>query len=150
MIQFIRTNSQNKDFITLVKKLDAGLAITDGDEHAFYDQFNKIDTIKHVIIGLENNEAVGCGAIKEYDNKTMEIKRMYVDPDFRGNGIASKILKALEQWALELGCKKCILETGTRQVEAIALYTRNNYARMNNYGQYAGVENSLCFEKVLQ
>ena len=150
MIQFIRTNSQNKDFITLVKKLDAGLAITDGDEHAFYDQFNKIDTIKHVIIGLENNEAVGCGAIKEYDNKTMEIKRMYVDPDFRGNGIASKILKELELWALELGCKKCILETGTRQVEAIALYTRNNYARMSNYGQYAGVENSLCFEKVLQ
>ena len=101
-------------------------------------------------IGFENNEAVGCGAIKEYDNKTMEIKRMYVDPDFRGNGIASKILKELELWALELGCKKCILETGTRQIEAIALYTRNNYARMSNYGQYAGVENSLCFEKVLQ
>tara|TARA_B100000949_G_scaffold185442_1_gene167439 strand:+ start:314 stop:769 length:456 start_codon:yes stop_codon:yes gene_type:complete len=150
MIQLIRTNSQNQDFIALVTKLDAGLAITDGDEHAFYDQFNKIDAIKYVIVAYQDKIAVGCGAIKEYEAQTMEVKRMYVDPNFRGNGIASTILNELEKWSREMSYNKCILETGKRQVEAIALYRKNDYLKIANYGQYTGVLNSLCFEKNLK
>ncbi|GAC1444070.1 MAG: hypothetical protein NVSMB63_13210 [Sediminibacterium sp.] len=147
MIQIIRTNSENRDFTALVRDLDLYLTETDGDEHPFYDQFNKIDLIKFVLVAYENEKPLGCGALKEYDSTTMEIKRMYVTPESRGKGIASKLLLALENWAAELSFAKCILETGKRQTEAIQLYTKNGYNLIPNYGQYAGVENSLCFEK---
>lgn len=150
MIKIVRTNAENEDFINLAKKLDADLAVTDGDEHAFYDQFNKLDAIKYVLLVFENETAMGCGAIKEFDAQTMEIKRMYVAPDYRGKGIASELLIALEKWAAELGFEKCILETGTRQSSAIRLYQKSGYNQIPNYGQYAHAENSLCFEKKLK
>lgn len=148
MYSIIKTNSENKAFQQLVIELDKELAIRDGDEHAFYDQFNKITAIKHVILVYEEYKAVGCGALKEYNTDTMEIKRMYVPLDKRGQGIASLTVQALESWAKELGYSKCILETGVNQPEAIGLYKKNNYTIIPNYGQYAGMENSVCFQKV--
>ncbi len=147
MISLLRTNSENTDFVELVKLLDADLAIRDGKEHSFYAQYNKIDNIKYVVIAYDNSKPVGCGAIKEYSPDTMEIKRMYTLPEERGKRIATKILIELEKWAHELSYKKCILETGKKQPEAISLYKRNEYKIIPNYGQYVGMENSVCFEK---
>ncbi|MEZ4841470.1 MAG: GNAT family N-acetyltransferase [Flavobacteriaceae bacterium] len=147
MLKLIRTNSNDKDFIQLVNQLDKELTIRDGDEHDFYDQFNKIDNIKYVVVAYENEKPVSCGAIKEFDVLTMEVKRMFTQEDARGKGIASKVLYELEKWAAELGYQKCILETGVRQPEAIRLYTKSGYELIENYGQYKGVENSRCFEK---
>ncbi len=149
MITTIRTNSDNLDFQILVKELDADLRIKDGDQHGFYSQYNKIDKIKYVVIAYEDNTPIGCGAIKEFDIDAMEVKRMYVPPHMRGKGIATIVLKELENWAQELNYKKCVLETGKRQPDAIALYTKNGYKITPNYGQYIGVENSVCFEKGL-
>jgi putative acetyltransferase len=150
MLNIIKTTNQNSDFIELVKELDAELAVRDGDDHDFYNQFNKIDTIRHCLIAYLDNIPVGCGAIKEYDNSTMEIKRMYTKTTARGNGVASQILQQLENWARELGYQQCILETGINQPEAIALYNKCNYKRMEeNYGQYKGVAASFCFKKKL-
>ncbi|WP_375559143.1 GNAT family N-acetyltransferase [Bernardetia sp. OM2101] len=145
----IRTNSENNDFIDLVKLLDADLAQRDGDEHFFYAQFNKIDKIKYVIIAYENDVPLGCGAIKELNSHTMEVKRMYTLSQSRGKGIASKILSELEKWAKELSYQKCVLETGVKQSEAIALYKKSGYNIIPNYGQYIGVKNSRCFEKTI-
>ena len=150
MIIIKRTDSDNKDFIELVKHLDADLAKRDGDDHPFYAQFNKIDKIKHAVVAYENDTPVSCGAIKEFSPNIMEVKRMYTLPDCRGKGIATQILVELEKWAAELSCEKCILETGKRQTEAVALYKKNGYRLTPNYGQYAGIENSLCFEKELK
>jgi len=149
MIRTIRTNSENPDFIELVKYLDADLAIKDGNEHSFYAQFNKIDKIKFVVVAYDDDQPVGCGAIKEYAPHTMEIKRMFTSPGYRGKGIATKVLTELENWAAEMSFEKCILETGKKQPEAIALYTKKGYHLTPNYGQYAGVENSLCFVKYM-
>lgn len=148
MIKLVRTNSKNKDFIELVKLLDADLAISDGDDHDFYDQFNKLDNIKHTIVFYENNIPLGCGAIKEFEPKVMEVKRMFTLPESRGRGVASQILVELENWSKELNFEKLILETGINQPEAIGLYKTCGYKRTPNYGQYIGVENSFCFEKV--
>lgn len=144
-----RTNAKNPDFVYLVKYLDAELAIADGDDHAFYSQYNKIDTIRHVVLAYDHQKVAGCGALKEFSPGVAEIKRMYVNPETRGKGIASIILKELENWARELAFTKCILETGKRQPDAIQLYKKNGYALIPNYGQYKGVENSFCFEKIL-
>lgn len=147
-MKLLRTNSENQDFKQLVKMLDEYLAYVDGDDHAFYDQFNKIDALQHCIVLLEEENPVGCGAIKGYDGETAEIKRMFMIPEFRGKGYASAILNELEQWAKELQFKKVILETGTGQKEAIKLY-RKTYEQIENYGQYKGVDTSVCFSKEL-
>ena len=149
MIRLVRTDSGNPDFIALVKLLDAELAIRDGDDHAFYDQFNKIDMIKNAVVVYENDRAIACGALKAFQPGAMEIKRMYTLPDHRGKGVASAILAELEHWAADLSYEKCVLETGINQPEAIALYKKNGYRQIPNYGQYAGVGTSLCFEKRL-
>ena len=150
MIKLQRTNSKNEDFKMLVKQLDADLAIRDGDDHPFYDQFNKLDSIKYAVIAYDkNNQAVGCGAIKQFEPNVIEIKRMFVPLEERGKGIAAKVLRELENWAVELGNRKCIMETGIKQPEAISLYKKSGYKFTDNYGQYAGVENSICFEKLL-
>ena len=147
MITLKRTNSDDKDFQQLVEELDKDLAIRDGEDHSFFAQFNKINAIKYVVIAYENGKAVGCGAIKEYSENTMEVKRMFVRLECRGRGIASLMLQELEQWTKELNFKNCILETGKKQPEAIKLYLKNNYHIIPNYGQYADVESSVCFEK---
>lgn len=144
-----RTNSSNVDFQNLVKLLDADLAIRDGEDHAFYHQFNSIDTLKNCIIAYQDETAAACGAFKPFSDDTVEIKRMYTDIQNRGKGLASKLLNELEIWAAEEGYKKCVLETGVKQPEAIALYEKCGYSRIPNYGQYIGVENSVCFEKIL-
>lgn len=149
MIKILRTDSTNPDFIQLVTKLDAYLKISDGEEHDFYHQFNGIQSLDHVLVIFENTKAIGCGALKPFDSNTLEIKRMYVEPNNRGKGIGSKLLTELEQWAYDLNYSTCILETGKRQTEAIALYKKNNYTVIANYGQYVGVENSVCFGKKL-
>jgi GNAT superfamily N-acetyltransferase len=148
-MQVVRTNFEHADFIHLVKKLDMELAERDGEDHSFYAQFNKIDQIRNVVLIYQNEEPVSCGGIKVFDKRTMEIKRMYTAKENRGQGIASIVLKELEKWAQELAYARCILETGLKQPEAIRLYQKNGYVLISNYGQYAGIENSRCFEKQL-
>ena len=150
MIKIIRANSDNPDFISLVRLLDADLAIRDGNDHSFYAQFNQIDKIRHAAVLYDEDKPVACGAIKQYAEDTMEVKRMYTIPGYRGKGVATKVLIELEKWASELGYKKCVLETGKRQPEAITLYKKNGYRPIPNYGQYAGIENSVCFEKEIR
>ncbi len=148
-MKIVRTNSENKDFIKLVKQLDAYLKITDGDEHDFYNQFNNIDVLKHVVVAYENKTPVGCGAIKKLNDSAVEVKRMFVIEKYRNKGIAQKILTELELWAAILDYKKCVLETGKRQKEAVQFYHKCNYKVIPNYGQYKGMKNSICFEKTV-
>ncbi len=149
MIELEKTDASNSQFRALVNLLDAELAVRDGEDHAFYDQFNKLNDIKHVMIAYQQGEAIACGAIKAYNDDAMEVKRMYCLPAARGQGVASVLLQGLEAWAKELGAKYCLLETGINQPEAIRLYEKNGYQRIPNYGQYNGVGTSFCFEKIL-
>ena len=149
MLKIVRTNSSDKDFIALVKLLDADLQIRDGEDHPFFAQYNKLDNIKYAVVAYLDEIPVGCGAIKQYDEHTMEIKRMFVNPELRGKGIATKVLIELENWVRELNFSKCILETGKRQPEAIRLYEKNGYEIIPNFGQYKNVESSVCFEKII-
>lgn len=144
-----RCSNTNLELLDLIKKLDAELAIRDGKDHAFYDQYNGLEEIKHLLLVRIDGQAVACGALKELDTSHLEIKRMFVVAEKRNRGIASKVLHELEQWAIELGYHYCMLETGINQPEAIRLYEKNGYLRIPNYGQYQGVEASYCFQKKL-
>lgn len=149
MLQFTRTTSESNDFQNLVSQLDELLRILDGEEADLYAQFYTFDRIDHVIVAFENEIAVGCGAIIPYKGEIIEIKRMYVKEPYRGKGVASAILHELESWAMELGYKTSILETGKKQPDAIRLYSKNNYSLIENFGQYQHLSNSICFEKQL-
>lgn len=149
MIHLIRTDSTNLGFIKLVRMLDEELAIIDGDDHDFYDQYNGIREIKYAVVAFEDDLPVSCGAIKPIDEKTVEVKRMYTAKAVRGKGVASKVLAELEAWASELTFTQIILETGKRQKDAVRLYEKNGYSVIANYPPYVGVENSVCFKKVL-
>lgn len=148
-IVLLRADATHPDFIHLVRFLDAELAERDGNEHDFYAQYNKIQNINHVVLAYVNDLPVSCGAIKEYEPGIMEIKRMFTLPEYRGKGLAVLVLNELEKWASQLGYKKCILETGKKQPEAIALYKKTGFSIIPNYGQYKGVDNSVCFEKFI-
>lgn len=149
MVTLTRTTADDGDFQQLVVALDSDLARRDGREHGFYAQYNRLEGIRYAVVAYEDTKPVGCGAIKQFSQTAMEVKRMFVTADQRGRGIASQVLQELEAWAKELGFEKCVLETGKRQPEAIQLYLKNQYTVIPNYGQYAGVENSVCFEKIL-
>ncbi|MCE3226088.1 MAG: family acetyltransferase [Bacteroidetes bacterium] len=149
MIRFQRTDFTNDDFKALTSLLDADLKVNDGDDHAFFAQFNKIDDINQVIVVYNGDNAVGCGAIKPYEVGIAEVKRMFVREDARGQGIGASILSELEKWAYETGFQKTILETGKKQKEAVRLYQRMGYNLIPNYGQYVGVESSVCMTKDL-
>lgn len=149
MITIKRTTSDNEDFGNLVVQLDAYLKVLDGDDHAFYAQFNKTNLLKNALICYDDKKAVGIGAYKEFDSETAEIKRMYTLPECRGKGIAKAILSELENWAKEEGYTTTILETGFKQVDAIGLYQKLGYTITENFGQYIGVDNSVCMKKNL-
>jgi len=149
MARLIRTDPANADFIELVGSLDEELKTRDGEDHYFFAQFNKLAGILGVVVAYHDDSAVGCGAFKENEPGVAEIKRMFVSPEYRGQRIAASILAELESWAAELGYTECILETGFKQPEAIALYQREGYETIPNYGQYADVEKSICMKKML-
>jgi GNAT superfamily N-acetyltransferase len=149
MLRLARTTSENADFRALVQLLDQDLAERDGAEHGYYAQFNTIASLQHVVVAYQEETPVGCGAFKPFDANSVEVKRMFVQPAHRGQGVAQAVLAELEKWASELGYASCVLETGKRQPEAIRLYERSGYAPIPNYGQYVGIENSVCMQKHL-
>jgi len=147
--KIIRTDGRDDAFLNLVARLDQELRVYDGEDHSFYSQYNKTDKIEHAVLTMSEDGAVACGALRPFGTESMEIKRMYVLPEFRRMGISKLILQELELWSAELGYRRCILETGKRQVEAVALYRNCQYVEIPNYGPYKGVDNSICFEKWL-
>ena len=149
MVQLVRSDSRNKDFIQLVEALDKDLSLRDGEDHAHYAPLNQIQNINQVVVAYNDSKAMACGGLKQYSSEAVEIKRMYTAPEGRRKGLATLVLKELEAWALELDFKRCVLETGKRQPEAIALYHKNGYKPIANYGPYSEMENSVCFEKVI-
>jgi GNAT superfamily N-acetyltransferase len=148
-MKLIRTTSLNPDFQKLTTLFDEYLIDIDGDEKDFFAHYNQI-YLENVIICYENTIPVGCGAFKNHPDKKAEIKRIFVHPDHRGKAIATNILTELEAWATQLQHSEAILETSIKLDNAIALYRKFGYEISEQYGQYIGVESSLCMKKTLK
>lgn len=101
------------------------------------------------LVASSNGGAVGCGGIRRVDERTAEIKRMYVVPEHRGNGIARAVLAELERWAGAAGYERIILESGTAQPDACALYESSGYERIEPYGVWKDSPESICYAKDL-
>ena len=102
------------------------------------------------LVAYRNGQPIGCGAVRLLDPTTAEVKRMYVEPALRGGGIGRRLVEALEAEARRLGAERLVLETGARQVEALALYTRCGFMRIPLYGEYClSPATSICLGKPL-
>ena len=149
-VKFIRTTSENADFRKLINALDEDLYQRNGEAQLQYRQYNQVDSIDHVVVIYFEGKPVGCGCYKRFDDETVEMKRMFVRPEMRGKQLAARMLQELEIWAIEEGNNAAVLETGRRQVEAVRLYTIAGYSLTENYGQYIGMEESICYRKELK
>jgi putative acetyltransferase len=107
------------------------------------------DTTIFLLARDPDGVAIGCGALRELDASTGEIKRMYVVPQRRRSGVAAAVLAALEAEAVRRGWMRLRLETGTEQPDAMAFYERHGYQRIANFGHYAGSAVSVCYERAL-
>ncbi|REC48633.1 GNAT family N-acetyltransferase [Chryseobacterium pennipullorum] len=145
-----RTDSTDRDFHHLVQHLDITLAEHNGEDNTFFEQFNKIDTLQHCVVAYIDHIPAACGAFKPFSENTVEIKRMYTDAEFRRNGLASAIVKELEKWAKESGFEIAVLETSIALHNAISVYEKNGFRKIPNYGQYTGIETSVCYQKILR
>ena len=147
-MKIIRTTYVNPEFQKLVAQLNEDLARRDGKDHPLA-QFNEISNLNYVVLVLLDNKPVGCGAISNYNQTAMEVKRMYVTPSYRGQKLGECILSELENWTKELGLNKCILFIGVNQPEAMKLYTRNHFSVIENYGKLKDIPDSICLAKTL-
>lgn len=149
VLNVIKTDSKNIDFIQLIKLLDEDLNERYGELQKQYDKHNKLEFIKDVIIIYKDDAPAACGALKEYDADTIELKRIFVTKDNRRQGLSKLIVSRLEELGNSNGYKYAVLETGIKQIEAINLYKNTGYTIIENYGQYAGNSNSVCMKKDL-
>jgi putative acetyltransferase len=137
--------------IELVRELSAELGPLYGtDGTALFSPADVTIPRAAFVVAWFNDEAVGCGALRPMDDDTIaEVKRMYVRPAARGNGISRKILSKLEELAVEYNYAVLQLETGNLQIEAIALYDSSGYTRIDCYEPYVDNPHSICYEKRL-
>jgi putative acetyltransferase len=147
MITFNRTGSNDPDFMALTGELDRELLQQYQEQQAMYAPHNKMNNLQTVIVAYSDGVPAGCGCFKKAGEAVTELKRMFVRNAYRGLGIGASILKELELWAKESGYNYMILETGIKQKEAIGLYQKNGYRLIENYGPYAGLEDSICMKK---
>lgn len=150
MAELVRTNGTDKDFHSLVEHLDRYLSGINGDLDSFFSSHNKLHDIHHVVLFYDDEKPVACGAFKKYEEDSAEIKRMFVLPEYRGKGIASIVLGESEDWAAEEGFQYTVLETAKTMEPAVNLYKKLGYIIIPNYGQYIGVDLSVCMQKTIR
>lgn len=149
MLTILRTNSDNADFQALTQELDVTLCEIYGTKQEDFEEYNRITGLATVVLAYEDGIAVGCGCFKKFNEDSIEIKRMFVRPEYRGKGIASRMLYELEKWGYELKYSYSFLETGNKQIPAIEMYQSLGYMIIDNYEQYRDNEISVCMMKSL-
>jgi hypothetical protein len=144
-----RTTSNDKDFQWLIQQLDNELWNELQEDQATYDQYNKVPDINTVVLVYVNDQPAASGCFKKYNADTAEIKRMFVEKKYRGEGLSKAVLAELENWAMDSGFKYAILETSVHFIPATRLYKNAGYKIIPNYDQYIGLEESVCMKKQL-
>ena len=151
--QIRRSTPGSPDAVRLIAALNSELTATFPEPGATHFSLNEADVAPGegaFLIAYVDAVAVGCGAVRRVDGATAELKRMYVDPSVRGQGIGRSLVEALEGEARSLGVIRVVLETGTRLARAIRMYESLGYARIPLFGEYlSSPDTSLCFGKCL-
>ena len=142
-------DTADPDFLHLVTLLDRELDQACPQAHQLCEQYNKVDAILAVVLVYQEETPVACGAFKQFDTDTVEIKRVFVQENYRDRGVAKLLLAGLERIAKEMGYSSAVLETGRHLLASVALYSHRDYRIIPNYGPYKQIESSICMKKEL-
>ncbi len=145
-----RVGCDDPGFQLLVSRLDQELWNELKEDQGTYDQFNRVKGIQTAVIVYVGKVPAAIGCFKEFNKDTVEIKRMFVEKEFRGQGLSKNVLNELEKWAIELGYHHAVLETSVHFEPARKLYAGAGYKIIENYDQYKGLTESVCMKKELQ
>ena len=150
-IDYEWTDGSNEDFHKFYLKTEEFYSSIVGGlkNRTAFVPYNISESIPYVLIASVSDKAVGCAGLKAYSDSEVEIKRVWVDPEFRGNHISTAMMDALEKKALELGFNRAILQTRSQMEEAVHLYTKRGYVLIDNYPPYDKLEGAICFAKEL-
>lgn len=151
-IEYRKTDGEDPEFVRLCGELEICLDEMVGKviQRDKYHKYNLRDNIHDVYLAYVDGEAVGCGSYKRYDAENAELKRVFLRKEYRGQGIAKKLLSLIERDAKNAGYRYMILETGELLKESVGLYRHTGYETIPNYGQYADMPESLCMRKELR
>ena len=151
-MQFVWTDGNNEDFQRFYietenyySSLVGGLA----NRKAFVP-YNISESITDVLIVYMDDKAVACGGLKKYSDTDVEIKRVWVDPNLRGKHIATELMDFIEKRAAEMGYKRTILQTREIMKDAVGLYQKRGYEKIENYPPYDKLDGAICFAKKLK
>ncbi len=154
-VEFIRFSGKNMDFVENCRLLDMDLDRRVGKEiqRDKYKKYNQLDAIKEVVVIYVDGKPAGAGAIREYQygdiSDAAELKRVFVREEYQGRGLGTQLVLELIKWAKELGYKRIILETGELLQEAYHVYRKIGFGKIENYGPYISMKESLCMMKEL-
>ncbi len=149
--EYVWTDGNNEDFHMFYLKTEEfyNSIVGGAKNREAFVPYNISESISDVLIAFVSGVAVGCAGLKAYSDSDVEIKRVWVDPEFRGNHISADMMDALEAKASELGFKRTILQTRPQMTEAVGLYTKRGYELIENYPPYDKLEGAICFAKEL-
>ena len=148
-IRFRWTNGSDKafhDFYLKTEEFYSSIVGGRKNREAFIP-YNISESIQDVLIAEVDGIAVGRGGLKMYSRNAIEIKRLWVDKEYRGKHIATEIMERLEDRAEREGCTRLILQTRPQMEEAVGLYKKRGYKLIDNYPPYDKLEGAICFEK---
>ncbi|MGY3261618.1 GNAT family N-acetyltransferase [Frigoribacterium sp. 2355] len=122
------------------------------DDHEPGTPPSAADVPVFLVARADDDRPIACGGLRPLADTvvgpaTVEVKRMYVSPEARGSGVATAVLRALEDAARDLGSRRIVLETGILQPDAIRFYEREGYESIPLFGSYAGSAESVCFAR---
>ena len=149
--EFLWTDGTNSDFQVFYQITEDYYSSLVGGEskRKGFIPYNASAEIPYVLIAYQNKKAVGCAGLKRYDDTSAEIKRVWVQPLYRGSHIASRMMNLVEQKAGEQGFARVILQTRPQMTEAVAMYTKRGYYLIPNYPPYDKLVGAVCYAKDL-
>ena len=150
-VRYEWTDGNNKDFQRFYLSTEEYYSSIVGgvQNRSGFIPYNISQSIGTVIIAYTDNIAVGYAGLKEYSGTDAEIKRVWVEPEYRRQHIAEDMMKMLEELAKKMQFQRTVLQTREAMREAVSLYEKLGYYRINNYPPYDKLDGAVCYAKDL-
>ena len=151
-LRFVWTHGNDEVFRSFYEVTEAYYSRIAGGEQnrKGFIPHNLSSSVDEVLLVYDGETPAACSGIKRYSETEAEIKRVWVEPAYRREHIAARMMAMLEERAKALGYRRTILQTREIMKEAVGLYTRSGYHRIDNYPPYDRLEGAICFTKELQ
>lgn len=145
-LEFIWTDGNNEEFHRFyLETEDYYSSIVGGKKNREgFIPYNLSESISDVLLAYMDGVAVGCAGLKKYNDSDVEIKRVWVEPDYRGRHIATELMDRIEDKAREMGFKRAVLQTRPIMEDAVGLYEKRGYELIGNYPPYDKLGGAIC------